>query len=249
MEAYTSFAQVYDTFMDNVPYEEWGAYLQGLLKEYKIEGGVVADLGCGTGSMTEILARAGYEMIGIDNSEEMLRIATEKKEQSGLDILYLLQDMCEVELYSSVNAFVSVCDSVNYVTDPDELVQMFRNLAPYLEPDGVMIFDFNTEHKYRDIIGDTTIAENREECSFIWDNYYYEEEHINEYELSLFIRDEENPSLYRKYEETHNQRAYTLAEMKDIIQEAGLHLEHAYDAFTREEADENCERIYMIVSR
>ena len=92
MEAYTSFASVYDTFMDNIPYEEWGEYLKGLLKEYKIEDGLVLDLGCGTGTMTEILASEGYDMIGIDNSEDMLEIAQEKKEKSGYDILYLLQD-------------------------------------------------------------------------------------------------------------------------------------------------------------
>ncbi|MDD3360138.1 MAG: class I SAM-dependent methyltransferase [Hespellia sp.] len=249
MNAYTSFAQVYDTFMDNVPYEEWGEYLKGILKDYHIEDGVIADLGCGTGSMTEFLAQSGYEMIGIDNSEDMLSIATEKAKRSGLDILYLLQDMCEIELYSSVNAFVSICDSVNYITEPENLVQMFRNLAPYLEEGGVIIFDFNTEHKYRDVIGDTTIAENREECSFIWDNYYYEEEKINEYELSLFIREEQDSSLYRKFEETHYQKAYTLADMKYIISESGLKLEHAYDAFTRNEATEMSERIYMIIRK
>lgn len=249
MEAYTSFAAVYDTFMDNVPYEEWGVYLKGLLREYKIDHGVVVDLGCGTGSMTEILAKDGYDMIGIDYSDDMLGIALDKKEKSGLDILYLQQDMCEVELYSSVNAFVSVCDSVNYITEPELLIQMFRNLAPYLEEDGVIIFDFNTEHKYRDVIGDTTIAENREECSFIWDNYYYEEEKINEYELSLFIRDEKDENCYHKYEETHYQRGYSLAEMKDIIVQSGLKLEHAYDAFTKDEASEMNERIYMIVKK
>lgn len=249
MNAYTSFAQVYDTFMDNVPYEEWGEYLKGILKDYDIEDGVIADLGCGTGSMTEFLVQSGYEMIGIDNSEDMLSIATEKAKRSGLDILYLLQDMCEIELYSSVNAFVSICDSVNYITEPENLVRMFCNLAPYLEEGGVIIFDFNTEHKYRDVIGDTTIAENREDCSFIWDNYYYEEEKINEYELSLFIREEQDSSLYRKFEETHYQKAYTLADMKHIISESGLKLEHAYDAFTRNEATEMSERIYMIIRK
>ena len=93
MEAYTSFASVYDTFMDDVPYEEWGEYLHGLLKEYGINDGLVLDLGCGTGTMTELLADLGYDMIGVDNSEDMLEIALEKKVKSGHDILYLQQDM------------------------------------------------------------------------------------------------------------------------------------------------------------
>ena len=104
MDAYTSFASVYDTFMDNIPYEEWAEYVIGLLKEYGIQDGLVLDLGCGTGNMTELLAGAGYDMIGIDNAEEMLEIAMEKRERSGHDILYLLQDMREFELYGTVRA-------------------------------------------------------------------------------------------------------------------------------------------------
>ncbi len=245
MEAYTSFAAVYDTFMDNIPYEEWGAYLKSLLKEYDVKNGLVLDLGCGTGTMTEILAEDGYDMIGIDNSEDMLEIAMEKKVESGHDILYLLQDMREFELYGTVNAVVSICDSVNYITEEEELVEVFRLVNNYLDPKGIFIFDFNTEYKYREILGDCTIAENREECSFIWDNYYYEEEKINEYELSLFIQ-EEDSELYRKYEETHFQKAYTYETMRRLIEESGLEFVTAYDAFTHVKPTEKSERIYMI---
>mgnify|MGYP002792462474 FL=1 len=245
MEAYTSFAAVYDTFMDNIPYEEWGVYLKSLLKEYDVKNGLVLDLGCGTGTMTEILAEDGYDMIGIDNSEDMLEIAMEKKVESGHDILYLLQDMREFELYGTVNAVVSICDSVNYITEEEELVEVFRLVNNYLDPKGIFIFDFNTEYKYREILGDCTIAENREECSFIWDNYYYEEEKINEYELSLFIQ-EEDSELYRKYEETHFQKAYTYETMRRLIEESGLEFVTAYDAFTHVKPTEKSERIYMI---
>ena len=121
MDAYTSFASVYDTFMDNIPYEEWAEYLISLLKEYSVNDGLVLDLGCGTGNMTELLAQAGYDMIGVDNAEEMLEIAMEKREKSGQDILYLLQDMREFELYGTVKAIVSICDSVKTVA-PVEVV-------------------------------------------------------------------------------------------------------------------------------
>lgn len=211
MEAYTSFAEVYDTFMDNVPYEEWAEYLAELLQEYDIEDGLVLDLGCGTGSLTEILATKGYDMIGADGSAEMLEIAMEKKAQSGHDILYLLQDMREFELYGTVRAVVSVCDCVNYITDEKELEQVFRLVNNYLDPEGIFIFDFNTEYKYKEILGEQTIAEDREDCSFIWDNYYYEDESMNEYELTLFIK-EQDSNLYRKYQEMHYQKAYTLVQ-------------------------------------
>ena len=129
MEAYTNFAEVYDTFMDNVPYDEWADYIERMLKEYQISDGLVLELGCGTGSMTELLSAKGYDMIGVDNSEDMLEIAMEKRLNSGHDILYLLQDMREFELYGTVRAVLSVCDSVNYVTDEEELQEVYLSLT------------------------------------------------------------------------------------------------------------------------
>lgn len=252
MEAYTSFASVYDTFMDNVPYSEWAQYIRGLLLESGTEDGIVLDLGCGTGSLTELLAGYGYDMIGVDNSEDMLELAMEKRLKSGHDILYLLQDMREFELYGTVRAVVSVCDSLNYITDPEDLVQVFRLVNNYLDPGGVFIFDFNTDYKYRKLLGDCTIAEDRGTCSFIWDNYYYEEEHINEYDLTLYIQDEEYSSegreLFRKYQETHYQRGYTLEEIRELLARSGLVFEQAYDAFTREPPTEKSERICVIAA-
>ena len=245
MQAYTGFAAVYDTFMDNIPYEEWKSYLEELLKEYGVQDGLVLDLGCGTGTMTELLAADGYDMIGVDNSEEMLEIAREKQIKSGHEILYLLQDMREFELYGTVGAVFSICDSLNYITEPEELKQVFRWVNNYLDPGGIFIFDFNTEYKYREVLGDQTIAESREDCSFIWDNYYYEEERINEYELSLFIR-EGDSELYRKYQETHFQKAYDLETMKRLITQSGLEYITAYDAFTKEAPTRVSERIYVI---
>ncbi len=245
MEAYTSFAEVYDTFMDNVPYEEWAEYLAELLQEYDIEDGLVLDLGCGTGSLTEILATKGYDMIGADGSAEMLEIAMEKKAQSGHDILYLLQDMREFELYGTVRAVVSVCDCVNYITDEKELEQVFRLVNNYLDPEGIFIFDFNTEYKYKEILGEQTIAEDREDCSFIWDNYYYEDESMNEYELTLFIK-EQDSNLYRKYQEMHYQKAYTLDAMRELVEWSGLEFVTAYDAYTRKAPTETSERICVV---
>lgn len=244
MEAYTSFARVYDTFMDNIPYEEWAEYLTALLKEYNVTDGLVLDLGCGTGTMTELLASKGYDMIGADYSEDMLEIAMEKRAESGYDILYLLQDMREFELYGTVRAVVSVCDSVNYITEEEDLEEVFRLVNNYLDPKGVFIFDFKTLYNYQTVLGDRTIAEKREECSFIWDNYYYEDEKINEYELTLFIQDEGD--MYRKFEEIHYQRAYTLEDMIRLVKASGLEFVTAYDAFTKNAPNEKSERIYIV---
>lgn len=245
MDAYTGFAEVYDIFMDNVPYAKWADYLETILKEYGICDGLMLDLGCGTGSMTECFAGRGYDMIGVDNAEDMLEIAAKKREKSGHDILYLLQDMREFELYGTVRAVISVCDCVNYVLEPEELLEVFRLVNNYLDPAGIFLFDFNTRFKYENVLGDRTFAESRDECSFIWDNYYYEDEQVNEYELTLFIREEESEGLYRRYQETHYQRGYTLEEIKDLIKKSGMEFLAAYDAYSKQPANVQSERILV----
>ena len=184
MEAYTGFASVYDLFMDNIPYRAWCDYVTSLLKEYGVEDGLVLDLGCGTGKLTRLLAGEGYDMIGVDLSEEMLEVALEHEMEDPKQILYLQQDMREFELYGTVRAIVSICDSMNYLEDYEDLVQVLKLANNYLDPKGVFVFDMNTVYKYREQLGEQTIAENREESSFIWENYFDENEMVNEYDLT-----------------------------------------------------------------
>lgn len=247
MEAYSGFAKVYDLFMDNIPYGEWTEYVKELFAEEGITEGILLDLGCGTGSVTELLAKAGFDMIGIDNSEEMLEIAMEKREESGLDILYLLQDMREFELYGTVKGVVSICDSMNYILEDEDLMDVFRLVHNYLDNEGIFIFDMNTMYKYEEILADNTFAEDREESSFIWGNYYDEEDEINQYDLALFVKEEDG--RYRKYEETHLQRAYRQEDVEEMIRESGLELLHVYDAFSKEAPTEESERIYYVCRR
>ena len=137
-----------------------------------------------------------------------------------------------------------ISDSMNYITEDEDLLEVFRLVNNYLDPGGVFIFDMNTIYKYREIMGEKTIAENREEGSFIWDNYYDEEEQINEYDLALFIPEGED-GLYRKYEEIHYQRGYELETVKQLLEEAGLQFVASYDAFTKEPVKADSERIYI----
>lgn len=243
MDSYTGFAEFYDLFMDNIPYEEWSNYLISLLKEYNVDDGIVLDMGCGTGNITEFLARAGYDMIGIDNSEDMLMEAMNKRYDSGLDILYLCQDMRDFELYGTVAAAVSICDSMNYITEYNDLVKVFSLVNNYLDPNGLFIFDLNTIHKYENM-GDCTIAENRETGSFIWENSYFPDKKLNQYDLTIFAKDEDE--RYTKFEETHIQRGYTLDEIKSALTEAGLIFIDSYSAFSKNPVSENDERIYII---
>ena len=245
MSAYESFAGVYDELMDDVPYDDWCAFLQNELALHGITDGLALELGCGTGKMMERLARAGYDMIGVDSSVDMLQIAMEHARELPYSLLYLLQDMREFELYGTVRAVVSICDSVNYITEPEDLIEVFRLVNNYLDPEGIFLFDFNTEHKYRDIIGERVIAEDREDVSFIWYNEYDEEEHLNYIDLSVFVQEEGD--IFRKYQEQHVQRGYSLEEMKKLIAESGLVYLAAYDDYTKKPATDESERIVFVV--
>lgn len=256
-EIYGDFAAVYDRFMDATPYEEWCRIVTELIEKYGVsrperdsenaleaERNLVVDLGCGTGTLTELLYQKGYDMIGVDNAPSMLNIAMDKKEVSGSQILYLLQDMRELELYSTVGTVVSVCDCVNYILEEEELLEVFSLVNNYLYPGGVFIFDFNTDYKYREVIGDTTIAENREDCSFIWDNFYDPEEEINEYDVTVFVREE--GELYRKFSETHFQRGYTPEQMERLLTRSGLLVVEMFDVDTQAAVTETSERICVV---
>lgn len=256
-EIYTDFARVYDELMDNTPYGEWGNRLDELIRKYGVsaperdaenlldsEKNLVVDLGCGTGTLAELLYEKGYDMIGVDASESMLNIAMDKKAESGSEILYLQQDMRELELYSTVGTVYSVCDSLNYILEEEELKTVFSLVNNYLFPGGIFIFDFNTDYKYREVIGNTTITENREDCSFIWENYYDPEEEINEYDLTIFVQEEEN--LFRRFTETHFQRGYTVEQMLRLVEEAGMKVVEVKDADTGEAVTEQSERVYMV---
>jgi SAM-dependent methyltransferase len=282
MDAYTSFAEVYDLFMDNVPYGEWADYLCSILREFQIEDGILLDLGCGTGRLTRLLAGKGYDMIGVDNSMEMLDIARNQqwKEESSDEeifpqaaspqILYLLQDMREFELYGTVRAVYSACDSLNYILEEDELLAVFRLVNNYLDPKGIFIFDMNTPFKYEELLADNTFAENREEGSFIWENDYDPESGINEYDLTLFVREGDGDNMYSgevptgeictddvpqetvhperflRFQELHYQRSYSVQQIRALIGQAGMEFLAVYDGYTKQPLRPDSERMTIV---
>jgi ubiquinone/menaquinone biosynthesis C-methylase UbiE len=255
IRAYGDFAYVYDELMDAVPYEKWseeiirfmevygvskpGKRAQGILESEK---NLVVDLCCGTGILTCLLYDRGYDMIGIDSSGEMLCVAAGKHPER--EILYLLQDMRMLELYSTVGTVLSTCDSLNYILDEQELLTVFKLINTYLYPGGLLIFDFNTVYKYEHAIGNGTIAENREKVSFIWENHYDPDTQVNEYELTIFIR--EGDGRFRRIMENHYQRGYTVGQITRLVKEAGFEIAEVVDGDSWGGITSGSERVFVV---
>lgn len=242
---YESFAYLYDQFMSDVPYKDWVDYIEKIWEKHDLKPELVLDLACGTGSVTIELAKRGYDMTGVDLSFEMLDVARMKTAEAGLgSVLYLQQDMREFELYGTVNSIVCICDSLNYLLEEEDVEETIGWMDNYLHPGGLLIFDVNTHYKYKEKLGTGTFTDVREDCAYIWENHYDEEEQVNTYDLTLF--NEEESGLYRRYEEEHYQRAYDIDFLMKAIDKAGLELVATYDAFTFEPPHEKSERIYFV---
>ncbi|MGN0242311.1 MAG: class I SAM-dependent DNA methyltransferase [Candidatus Weimeria sp.] len=281
-DSYTSFAEVYDLFMDNVPYDRWAKEIDTLLKKYlppaaeKTEASdsgksavnaqdkpMVLDLGCGTGQITRRLRDMGYDMTGVDSSDEMLEIARAHEiertdalpqENESVDasviqlyddsILYICQDMRELDLFGTYQGVVSVCDCMNYITDKDDFLKVLRRVNNFLHPGGVFIFDINTEYKYEKVLADNTFAENRDEGSFIWENEYDCDKKLNIYDLTLYIRGQDG--RFDRFFEQHLQRSYRKSEIVEMIEAAGLEPVEILDTDTFEEPSPTSEKITFV---
>ena len=167
---YNRFAYLYDELINDVNYKEWLDYYFKIFQRYGLKPKLGLDLGCGTGNLTTLFADKGVEMTGIDLSEDMLMVAREKA--VGRDILYLNQDMCEFELYGTVDFIVSSLDCINYITDKRELLKVMKLANNYLNPGGLFIFDINTPYKLENITGNNTFILENDEVFCSWQNEF-----------------------------------------------------------------------------
>lgn len=242
--SYNSFAYVYDQFMDNIPYEEWCEYIVQLFHQYQIPSGNLVELGCGTATLSLLMAEHGYNITGVDNSTDMLAIASEKLSPNS-NIQLQLQDMSDLFLNSCYDGFYCVCDSLNYLLNEEDIRNTFLGVKSYLKKDGIFIFDLKTLHFYQNVLGDQVFCDHQENCSYTWENNFFEEDNVNQYDITLFVK-QEGSELYEKFNEVHHQRGYHLEEIIDLLSQAGLEYVTAYDAFTANPPKEDSERIYII---
>lgn len=242
-QIYGGFARVYDLFMDEIPYQEWCDYLFMLLEREGASRGTVVDLACGTGEIAWRLRRRGYATIGVDISQEMLEIASQK---CASDVLLLHQDMRELELHAPVEGVACLCDGMNYMVSEEDLAKVFARVASCLTQGGVFIFDMKTEFFYREILGDRILADNREDASYIWDNAYDGDSGINTYLLTVYELVDDDRDLFLRTDELHRQRAYPPERVRGMLEACGFELAGIYEALTERAPDEESQRIYFV---
>lgn len=247
MESYRDFSLLYDNLIQkDVDYKQWADYIFTLFEKFGIKPGLVADLGCGTGSLTCELAEGGCEMIGIDKSSDMLLLAREKAERRGLDIIFLNQDMSKFKLYGSVCAIVSSLDSVNYLTSIKQLESLFRQAAFYLDPGGIFIFDVNSKYKMEKILGNNTFIYDEGDLYYSWESRYSKKKQTYDYHLTFFSRSGEN---YMRTDEYQRQRYFSSDEINSAATKAGLKTIACYGDRTMRKPSKKCERFFYIIRK
>lgn len=243
MNSYTNFAYIYDKLMrSDVDYEKWADYIENLFDRYGVNPSLVCDLACGTGNITVPLARRGYDMTGVDISEDMLNAAREKS--AGLDILFLNQSIARLDLYGTMDAFLCMIDGINYIIAPKLLEQAFSRMKKcFMNPGAVFIFDISTKHKLKNIIGSETFIHSDRDIFYSWQNRYIEQRNISDMLLTFFVKTGKN---YRRFEERHIQRAYSENELRYLLKKAGFTQVDTYDELTFEPPRKDSGRIVFV---
>ena len=247
MGIYGSMAKFYDRLNAGLDYSEWADFAERQIKEHsKGECNLILDAACGTGSMTIELARRGYDMTGVDLSPEMLTVARDRAAEAGTDgILFLCQDLGELDLYGTVDACVSTLDSINHVTDPEALYSFFDRLHRcFLEHGGVLIFDINTPYKFEHVYGNNDFILEDEGMYCGWQNSFDEEEGLAYFYLSLFEEDEDGS--YRRTDMTEVERCYPMHEMREMLEHAGFDIIGVYSDYDCTPAADDDERWYFV---
>ncbi len=247
MESYERFAHIYDALMNDVDYDKWAEYvISFLVKNYGDKKINILECACGTGAVTIRMAKRGYNIIGSDLSEDMLEVASEKARRNRLNIHFIRQDMTCISLHKRVDAVISCCDGVNYLTSREKLLKFFSSAYDALKDNGLLLFDISSRYKLSTILANNTFGENQEDNAYIWKNIYDETNKLIEMNLTFFSRKGE---LFERFSETHIQRAHSVREISGALNDAGFELVGVYNAFTLDEADDKSERIQFVAKK
>ncbi len=246
MSRYGSFAEYYDSLTSNVDYRKTAEYVSDILNENGINKGILLDLACGTGTMSLIMAQKGYDVIGVDNSPEMLGEAREKAFEAGEDILFLCQDMCSIDLYGTVDCTVCLLDSLNHLESKEELLEAFKRVSLFTVPGGLFVFDVNTEYKHKYVLGDNTFVYDNDDVYCVWQNEYDDESKTVEIFLDFF---QEENGLYRRSSEYFAERAFSDSDIKKLLFEAGFTDIKAYGELRKTAPSDTEERVFYVARK
>ena len=248
MASYGDFAYYYDMLTENVDYDKRCEYICGLLAENGISEGILLDLACGTGTMSLMFADKGYDVVGVDGSEEMLTQAQEKKMETGADVIFLCQRMEELDLFGTINAAVSTLDSINHVTDQETVKEIFRRVSLFMEDKGIFVFDVNTPYKHREILGDNTFIYDMDEVYCVWQNST-DEDLVTTISLDLFEKDEEDEETYYRYSEEFSERAYDLDAIRAWLEECKFEVAAVYEEMTKDSVKADTQRAVFVARK
>ncbi len=236
---YGRFATIYDALMDSVDYEAWADYVVSLLPKGTES---VVECACGTGSVTQRLARSVNELTATDISDEMLSVAAEKCREAGIGcrrVRFAQMDMRHIALHRPVDAVVCCCDGVNYLTSRADAEAFFNSAYSCLKPNGTLLFDVSSRHKLQNILGDNTFTRTEDDVCYIWQNCYDAQTKLIEMQLTFF---QKQGALYERFDETHIQRAHSVRELTSWLEKSGFTVT-AMDCFTLNAPNDTSERI------
>jgi ubiquinone/menaquinone biosynthesis C-methylase UbiE len=246
--SYERFAYVYDELMKDAPYEQWLMLLTAKLEQYHVKGKRLLDLACGTGEMTVELAKHGFDVSGVDLSDEMLLIAQEKAAALGLSIPFYQQNMAELEGVGQFDCVTIFCDSLNYLQREEDVVCTFQRVYEHLNESGLFLFDVHSIYKVEQIFTNHTFAVNDEEVSYIWNCFPGEEPFSVEHDLSFFIKDTKS-GLYERFDEFHYQRTYSATQYTEWLEQAGFVVLEVLSDLEDAPLQEKTERILFIARK
>ena len=249
MAGYKDFAFFYDLLMKNADYESRFDYIIGLLAENGIGEGILLDMACGTGTLSKMFAQKGFDVVGVDASEEMLSKAQEKKLEENFDALFLCQKMEELDLFGTIDAAVCTLESLNHVTEKEKIREIFRRVALFMNDGGVFVFDVNTLYKHREVLGNNAFVFDTENVFCAWQNTLLEDGETTQIDLDIFESDEEEDDVYVRYSEEFFERGYELNFLKKTLEQFRFEVVGIYDDMTKEPIKENSERAVFVCKK
>lgn len=244
---YTGFAKGYDAVMRDVDFEEWALHILRLRRQHGLKGNRILNLACGTGVMESTWASKKLSVHGIDQSREMIEQARRKNSDLA-GVTFDVGDMRELDLGERFDLITCLYDSLNYLTDPEDVQRCFARVKAHLAPAGGFIFDVATEANILDNFTSTTYAENLDDFAYIWENSYNLKTKICRSDFAFFDRDPETDQFVRRME-THYQRMYTSRELTRWLRAAGLEVLAAYDGISFEPPHSGSDRIHFVVGQ